>query len=143
APRSAANISRNESISLSEFGIGGSLMDCRPRPGAEQSLEPDTPRLGLEPDPLQRAYGIAERNDGGTFRALRPEGLHHEQDGSGELLAARRLLQLREHAGFRQVAVIGLRRAARDMPELHRNLVVEGIEHRCQPMQHRSAEAAA
>ena len=78
----------------------------------------------------------------GAFRPIWPHGAHHKQQCARELAPAGGLLELSQHAGFGQMALVGLWRAARQVPKLHWHLVVESIQNCREPMKNRCAEAA-
>ena len=95
------------SVAARSFGVGqGSGLSAR-RPMRVERLEAETPRLGIEPDPLQRAQRIAERDEMGALGAVRPEHRGGDQHGAPDLAGVRGLLQAGERAGRGQIAVSG------------------------------------
>ena len=75
----------------------------------EQGLERQPAGIGLEPDALQGADRIAERQHVGALGAGGSQRAHDEQDGAAGVVAFGGLRQVGQHAGLGQVSA---RRAA-------------------------------
>ena len=78
----------------------------------------------------------------GALGAVLAEHGGGDQYGAADLAGIGRLLQAGQRAGRGQIAVIGLRRFARFVPQRNRHLVIEGVEHGDQAMQQRRRETA-
>ena len=100
-----------------------------------ERLEGETPRFRVEPDPLQRAQAIAERDQMRALRTVRPEHRGGKQNGAAGVAGVRRLLQRAEQTGRRQIAVVGLRRLGGKVPERDRHLLAKRIERGDEPLQ--------
>jgi len=100
-----------------------------------ERLEGKTPRFRVEPDALQRPQAIAERDQMGALRTVRPEHRGGKQNGAAGVAGVSRLLQRAEQTGRRQVAVVGLRGLGGKVPERNRHLLAKRIKRRDQPLQ--------
>src|SRR5581483_2385050 len=103
APRSAASISRKASrcCRCGAATVMPASICNRARPGAQQRLQPEPARIGLEADALQGADRIAEGEDVGALGAAGPQSAHDEEDGPGRIVAPGGLREVRQDPGLR------------------------------------------
>ncbi len=118
------------------------MVNCRAR-AATLRTAPRTRAAGirLQARTLQRPHRVAQSQDVGALRAVGAQRAHRHQNGAAGVLALRGLRQVGQHARLRQIAGRGLRRAACRLPDAHRHIDVERIQHGCQPMQDVDAQA--